>query len=380
MPSRSAPSPADQQLIDHAREHGHRVSVKRLEVWRRAALLPGNVVRSLGRGRGSASVPREEAFVLVVALARLARRGVRPSDLALALFDEGLPVPETAARKAFARAARIPGAGFTEGGPDAGKDEEEWAEGVADEVVASGHRATLVPERARRLDRGIARHLSSKGVVWPPPELDELDRNPEPSGLSGGEASAVAVSMVLRGGAAVTPQGVGDVLRTVQPAEWGNPVAALAEYTVEDTPDAEAVFPVDGGMTTIADGDARDTLARLAETGPLDDLRAAWATAQAARDGTLDLCARAEAELEAGELGSAALEWLLGRTLASGLMVLNALRDRAWSPSDRALSALLLLLMRQAFRDLDEKVPGCHWELLESPGMVPAPLVPFLRP
>ncbi|MER7050606.1 hypothetical protein [Streptomyces jumonjinensis] len=325
------------------------------------------------------SVPRDEAFDLVVALARLARKGARPSDLALALFDEGLPVPEEAARKAFGRAARIPGAGFGEGGPEAGEDEEEWAARAADEVIASGQRTTLVPTRARRIDRGIARHQHREGVVWPPPELDELDRNPEPSGLSGGEATTVAVSIVLRGGAAVTPQGVGDVLRSVQPEGWGNPVASLVEYTVEDIPAAEAVFPADGGMTTVAGGDACSTLAGFAETTPLGDLRAAWEAAQAVRDWALDLCARTEAELDAGEPGSAVTEWLTGRTQMSGLMVLNTLRDHAWSPSDRALSALLLLLMRQALRDVEERMPGCQWELLESPGMAPAPLVPFFR-
>lgn len=56
-------------------------------------------MRSLGRGRGSVSVPPKEAFVLMIALARPTRWGARPSDLATALFDEELPVPGEGVRQ-----------------------------------------------------------------------------------------------------------------------------------------------------------------------------------------------------------------------------------------------------------------------------------------
>ncbi|MGY3200500.1 hypothetical protein [Streptomyces sp. TE5632] len=372
---------ADQQLIGHARRHGFVVSAKQLASWRRTGLLPRNTVRWLGRGRGSTSAPTDEAFVLVVALARLARRGARPSHLALALFSEGYPVPEKTVREVFEKAVRGLGAGLGEEGPEAGEDEEEWAERVADELVASGQRLRLVPARARRIDEGIARCMHDRGVVWPPPELVALDRNPEPSRPSDGEATAAAVTTMLRGGADITPQGIGDLLRAIQPAGWGNPWASLAEYTVEDVPDlAQEVFLPDGGMSTLPDGPVHDTLLRLVETAALDDLQAAWAASEATREWALDLCARVEAELQADELDGAAFEWLMSRTLTSGIVLMSEISDRYWSPADRASTSVGLLLMRQVFRDLEEKVPGCQWELLDSPGVImPPPLLAFLQ-
>ncbi|MEW1547842.1 hypothetical protein [Streptomyces tsukubensis] len=381
MSSTVGPVSADLQLIEHARRHGFVVSVKQLASWRRAGLLPEHTRRALGRGRGSASVPDDEAFGLVVALARLARRGARPSHLALVLFSEGHPVPEGTVRDAFEKAVRGLGAGLGEEGPEEGEDGEEWAERVADEVVASGKRVRLVPARVRRIDEGIARYMRDRGVAWPPPELAGLDKNPEPPSLSGGEVTAAAVTTVLRGGAAVTPQGIGDMLRAMQPTGWGNPGASLAEYTVEDVPDAaRKVFLPDGGMSTVPDGDVRGTLLGLAKTATLEDLRDAWEVSGATREWALDLCVRVEAELGAGELGDAAFAWLMGRAFVSGMVLMAQVGDRHWSPSDRASDTLILLMMRQSFRDLDSEVPGCQWELFESPAVMPAPLVPFLRP
>lgn len=381
MSSMGGPVSADQQLIDHARRHGYAVSVKQLVSWRRAGLLPGHTVRALGRGRGSASVPVAEAFGLVVAIARLARRGARPFHLALALFGEGHPVPEDAVRGAFGHAVRGLGTGLGEEGLRAGEDEEEWAERVADEVVASGQRVRLVPARARRIDEGITRCMRNRGVVWPPPELAELDRNPEPPNLSDGEVTAAAVTTVLRGGAAITPQGIGDALRAMQPAGWYNPWASMAEYTVQDVPDlAQEVFLPDGGMSTLPDRPVFDTLLRLVDTAELDDLRDAWETSGATREWALDLCARVEAEIEANVLDDAAYAWVMGRTLTPGLLLMATdVSNRYWSPADRASTSVGLLMVRQALRDLDDKVPGCQWELLESPAVVPPPLLTFFR-
>ncbi|KAF3465468.1 hypothetical protein [Streptomyces sp. Tu 3180] len=38
-----------------------------------------------------------------------------------------------------------------------------------------------------------------------------------------------------------------------------------------------------------------------------------------------------------------------------------------------------LLMMWQVLHGLDKKVPGCQWELLESPAVIPRPLLPFFR-
>ncbi|MFE1749211.1 hypothetical protein ACFW88_01420 [Streptomyces anandii] len=380
MSTSVGPVSADQQLIDHARRHGYVVSVKQLASWRRAGLLPAHTVRALGRGRGSASVPADEAFGLVVALGRLARRGGRPFHLALVLFGEGHPVPEDAVRGAFGHAVQGLATGLGEEGPRAQEDEEEWAERVADEVVASGQRVRLVPARARRIDEGIIRCMRNRGVVWPPPELAELDRNPEPPNMTDGDVTAAAVTTVLRGGAAITPQGIGDVLRAMQPAGWHNPWASMAEYTVEDVPDlGEEVFPPEGGMSTLPDRPVLDTLLHLAETAPLNDLREAWEASRANRDWAMDLCARVEAEIEANVLDDAAYEWVMGRALAPGMLLMADLSSRYWSPADQASASVGLLMVRQALRNLDEKVPGCQWELLESPAVFPGALLPFFQ-
>ncbi|MFM9700032.1 hypothetical protein [Streptomyces europaeiscabiei] len=387
MPRTTTPSPADQQLIDHAQRHGFTVSAKQLETWRRAGLLPANASSSLGRGRGSTSRAAPEAFELVVALARLAARGRRPGDLALLLFAERLPVPEATVRAALtASVDRVvlsveeqpdqEGDDATAGGQheDAEQDMEEHAQRTADRAVAAGLAITLVPARARRIDERIARRLRDAGVEWPPPELADLDRTPDPAPLSLNEATTAAVTTTLRGGAAVTPQGLGDFYRALQPG-MANPIASLVEYTVQDAPDAAAsIFGPDGGFALVPEGDIRDTFRLLADTTPLGDLHAAWQAAQAVRDWALDLCERVEADLDTAAIGDAVSEWVHIRWFPSGLHLLEALRDRRWSPADHANSTLLLLLMRQALGSLDEQVPGWQRELMTHPGLIPPPL------
>ncbi|TKA03065.1 hypothetical protein [Actinacidiphila oryziradicis] len=131
-------------------------------------------------------------------------------------------------------------------------------------------------------------------------------------------------------------------------------------------------------MTTVPDGHVRDTLRLLADTASLDDFHAAWQTAQETRDWALGLCERLEAELDAGQLGDAFSEWTSGRWMLAGIYVMDVLRDRRWSPADHANSTLPLLLMRQALRAADEQIPGCQWDLLDQPGMLPPPFKPLL--
>ncbi|MEU1621501.1 hypothetical protein ABZ479_29895 [Streptomyces sp. NPDC005722] len=78
--------------------------------------------------------------------------------------------------------------------------------------------------------------------------------------------------MVLRGGPAVTVQGIGDFVRTMQPA-GPNPIASQAEFTHHDAPDAAAVFGEDGGFTLIPEGDARVWLAEMVKEASLEELR-----------------------------------------------------------------------------------------------------------
>ncbi|MFD1831678.1 hypothetical protein ACFSJS_18765 [Streptomyces desertarenae] len=177
MSSRKDPSAADRQLIEHAQRHGLTVTAKQLATWRRSRLLPGNIPGGgLGRGKGRTSRPAPESFDLVLGLARHAGPGKRPSDLALLLLAEELPVPEAAVRATFraAVALAIPGED-----DDPEQDPDERLDRLADRLSADGQAVTLVPARARRIDEQIARILREAAGAWPPAELAGLDHNPE---------------------------------------------------------------------------------------------------------------------------------------------------------------------------------------------------------
>ncbi|MEU6885655.1 hypothetical protein ABZ918_10660 [Streptomyces viridosporus] len=369
MSSSDGPSAADQQLIDHAGRHGLTITAKQLAGWRRAGLLPGNIPGGgLGQGRGSTSMPPPESFDLVVALGRMSGRGKRPTDLALLLFAEGLPVPEATVRAAF-RAAVGTATLLDEGdGAEDGLDLDERLDHLSNQLPDSGQTMTLVPARARRIDERIARVLGEL-----PAELMELDHNAEPPRLTPQDATLTAMTATL--GGSIPLQDIGALLRAMSPSMPANPFASLVETTQEDVPEAAArVIADDGSLTFIPDGDARDLLRALADTASLEDLAAGWRTAQQVREWALDLCQRVEGELDAGQVGEAVEEWLHGRLLPSGVFVTETLRDRRWTPSKGAFSALTLLFQCQMFALLDGLVPGCQWHVLQNPRVLPPPV------
>ena len=376
MSSRKGPSAADRQLIDHAQRHGVTVTAKQLATWRRSRLLPGNIPGGgLGRGRGRTSRPTPESFDLVLGLARHAGPGKRPTDLALLLFAEGLPVPEATVRAAFRAAAAltVPGEGE---GPE--EDLDERLDRLDDRLAAGGQTVTLVPARARRIDEQIARVIREAAGAWPPAELADLDHNPEPASLTPQGAALAAAAATLSG--SLPTAEIGTMLRAMTPDLPANPIASLVETTEHDVPDIAAqILDTDGSLAITPSGDARDHLRRLADTAPLEDLATAWDTAQQVRHWALDLCERVESELDAGRPGEAVQEWVCGRQMMSGLAVLETLRDRRWSPSKAALSALGLLYQRERFGLLDGLVPGCRWHLLGMPGMLPPPVRDLLK-
>ncbi|MFJ3419604.1 hypothetical protein ACIPN8_25020 [Streptomyces sp. NPDC086082] len=369
MASNKPPSAADQQLIEHAARHGFTITVKQLAVWRRAGLLPGNIPGGgLGRGWGSTSTPPSDSFDLVVALARLAGRGKRPADLALLLFADGLPVPEAAVRSAFRAAVDTVALPYEEELPADDLDLDERLNQLSNVLADSGQTVTLVPARARRIDERIARILGEL-----PSEITKLDQNAEPSPFTPQDATLTAVTATL--GGSVPVQDLGALLRAMSPSMTAHPFASLVETTREDAPDAaDKVLAEDGSLAFLPEGDARDPLRALADTAPLEDLAASWRTAQQVREWALDLCDRVEGELNAGRLGEAVTQWMHGRQLLSGLSVIETLRERRWSPSKGALSALMLLFQCQMFVVLDSLVPGCQWHVLQIPGVVPPPV------
>ncbi|MEV6537278.1 hypothetical protein AB0M86_48500 [Streptomyces sp. NPDC051639] len=369
MPSNDGPSAADRQLIDHAARHDLPVTAKQLEIWRRAGLLPGNVPGGgLGRGRGSTSSPPPESFDLVLALARRAGRGKRPTDLALLLFADGHPVPEATVRAAFRGAVDavvLPG---EDDGVDDGQDLDERADRLVGRLAESGQAFILVPARARRIDERIARLLGEAAK-----ELAELDKNTEPAPMTPHDASLTAVTAVLGGTMSVDE--IGSLLRGMNPGAAAHPFASLVETTQQDVSEsADLVMADDGTFTFLPDGDARDHLRGLADTASAEDLRVCWRTAQEVREWALNLCDQVEAELDDGRPGEAVTLWLVGRGMPSGISVLETLRERRWSPSSAAVSTLLLLFQRQMYEALDEQVPGCQWPVLNIAGVMAPPV------
>ncbi|MFD5510685.1 hypothetical protein ACFWIB_23350 [Streptomyces sp. NPDC127051] len=366
------PSRADQQLIDHAREHGLAVTGKQLSGWRRHGLLPANAHGGgLGRGLGSTSQPVPESFALVLALARLSGRGKRPTDLALLLFGEGLPVPEATVRAAFhaaVDAVRLPG------DAESGQDLEEQLDAVDAYIARGGQAAVMVPARARRVDEQIFEFFESAGVPWPPAELAQWDENPSPEHLTPQGAALFAADALLTGSAPL-PR-IAALLRGMTPGLAVNPIASLVETTVRDVPDSPVIGP-DDSLSTLT-GDVRHSLHELVATASSEDLGVAWHAALDVRTWALDLCARAEEELSAGTPGDATTEWWISRQLPAGMSLLEELRTREEKPSGTALAALGLLLQREQLAAVDRRQPGCQWELMQTPGFLPPPVRTFL--
>ncbi|MFJ9714021.1 hypothetical protein [Streptomyces sp. NPDC101234] len=133
-----------------------------------------------------------ESFHLVVALARLAGHGKRPTDLALLMFAEGIPVPEATVRAAFRAAVGNDALPGEDGASTGGRDPGERLDQIANRLADRGQVLTLVPARARHIDERIARALGQL-----PPELQELDQNAEPQLLTPKDATLTAVTATI---------------------------------------------------------------------------------------------------------------------------------------------------------------------------------------
>jgi hypothetical protein len=79
-------SNADQELIEYAARRGYTVSARQLERWRQGGLIPCNVRRGLGRGRGTKAISPPGSKRAVLRVARYLRKhGRLPSGP-----DEGI--------------------------------------------------------------------------------------------------------------------------------------------------------------------------------------------------------------------------------------------------------------------------------------------------
>jgi hypothetical protein len=355
--ARGAPSAADLTLIAHSAAHGLPVTPTQLERWRSAGLLPVN--RRRYTGRGSSSTPPPEAFEMVLWLARNASVGRRPNDLALLAFADGMPIPEPRVRKAFA-AAIDAATVVAETKVDrlAYGSDEEWAEAVAEQVIDTGEYPTVLPERIRRIDRGV----SQTGAAWTGPTVAAFDGGPlsdEP--LTAADASFNAVTTTLRGREGINEQDLADLVRAVSPAAAPNPVASMIEHDQLDHDDGL------GPLIGIPNGDIRGQLHTLLSALSLAELAAAFRAQRAGRAWANEICTAVETELTAGLDGPATTQWRTFTQLGlPRFLLVTALKTADPSPTEEANAALALAFVTSTMRHLDAEVPGMQWELLPA--------------
>src|SRR6266567_222444 len=298
---RSTVSEADQLLIAQAARCGAVVTARQLERWRARGLLAPNVRHALGGGRGSTSEPPPGAAKLVVWLARHARPGRRPGDLALLAFAAGLSVPEDTVRAAFADAVtsiRLP--------VEASMPPGTAPEDIADAAVAAGPRFTMMPARIRRIDRALAQ----RGVNWSWPELAKLDPGRSSTRPACSDWIYTAVQLMRSGGEGIDMGTIGALARTMAPANGVAPLAGQVEYRWPISRGEEPVGgPEDEDLLALLDGgDLRDRARDLAMTVPAAELRDAFQLAAGLPGWADRICAAAEREIAVGQLGEAAKE------------------------------------------------------------------------
>ncbi|GAA3493901.1 hypothetical protein GCM10019016_010000 [Streptomyces prasinosporus] len=374
MPSPDALSPADQELIGYAAARGEIVTPKRLRIWRARGLVERNVVRRLGRGRGTVSRPTDGAKEMVLWLARNAKPGGRPDDLALRAFADGMPVPEAAVRTAFRVAVDRLMSQAEQSGELAGiGDPQQQAEVLAQRLAATGRLATLVPARIRRLDEAI-RDL---GVDWSAPQLAALDRGVgmmEPARVA--DLLTTAVEIIRTGRGAVHNQALGDFFRAVAPSNAANPIASLIEHLDVDD-EGLAVQDLDG---VLFEGDIRDGLRQLVAGAPLPLLHHAWQSVDQIRAWAHEFCCAAEAEVAARRVGPSVLAWFRASLMPTRMFLISVLKPGRPSPAEHARTAAELLMIRDMLGRLHTVMPGLQWDLLDNPDLMPDCVRAFLVP
>lgn len=362
-------SPVDLALAEQASRDGYPTGPRQVERWRQVGLLPANARRYTGRG--STSTATAGAAELVRWLARNGGPGRRPFDLALLAFGEGLAVPEATVRAAFVAAVDRIGLAIEDGVPDGSSPED-----IAEAAVLAGASGTLLPARVRRIDRSLAAY----GLDKMPLELRELDPGPAGEPFTSRDWIYNTVVALLSGGGELTVEQLGEMARSVLPRNVAAPYAADLEHQWPDNEAERAVLLNDsGGLVLFPEGDMRQFLAQLANGLPVDELRTGWQASMQLADWADRLCADVEAEISAGSPGPSSLEWVVGAVVGVARMLLTiGLRDIGSGPSDSAVTALLLLWMRDRIQETKALMPKGEFEHLKLPGVLPPCLVPLL--
>ena len=366
---RSPASRADQQLVADAARLGAAVTARQLERWRASGLLAPNTRSYPGRGRGSTSEPPPGTARMAAWLAANARPGRRPGDLALLALADGLPVPEGTVRAALADAhtsIRLPAEAAM---PGAAPEE------VADAAVTAGQRMPMVPGRIRRIDQALAQ----RGIDWSWPELARLDPGRSGSPPDSSYLAYTAVQVMLSGGAGLDMGTVGSFARAMAPAGGVAPIAGQIEYRWPVSPAEErASAPDDEDLLALLSiGDLRDHARNLVMAAAAELLDACQ-TARALAAWADGACTAVEREIADGQPGDAVKDWVTAAYGPARLMMAVALRDHDAGPAGTAVTAVLLIVIRNMLRAVRQLVPGTDFGVLANPMVAPAFLVGFL--
>jgi hypothetical protein len=366
---RSAPSKADQQLIEYARQRGVSVTGRQLERWRGSGLLPPNIRDYPGRGRGSTSVPPPGAAELVAWLAANERPGRRPDDVALLAFAAGLAVPEDTVRSAFS--AVIDGIKLpVEAGMPGAAPEE-----VADAAVAAGLRGTMLPGRIRLIDQALAQ----RGVDWSVPEIAGMDpgRSDDPPTVR--DWVYTGVLAILGGGASLNMATIGWIARIMAPGGV-SPIAGQVEYGWPASPAEERDSAPDDDevLGLLGDGDMRDYTRELIAAAPAAELLDAYRTAEAMAAWADSACSAVEREIADGKPGDAIREWVMASLGTARLIMAIALQHEDAGPASTAATAAVLIMIRTMIRTVRDGLPGWNFDVLKNPMIAPVCLTDFL--
>ena len=210
---------------------------------------------------------------------------------------------------------------------------------------------------------------------WPA----ELDPGRSDSRLTGSDWVHTGVQAVLSGGQSLNMGTLGALARTLAPADGAAPLAGQIEYRWPISPAEERGNAHDDEvlLTLFGGGDLRDQARDLAMTVPVAELRDAFQLAAWLPGWADNVCAAVEREIAAGQPGDAAKEWITSTFGLTRLLLATVLRDKNASPASTAVTALVLIFVRNAVRTLRQLVPSWNYEVLKNPLVAPPFLIDF---
>jgi hypothetical protein len=187
--------------------------------------------------------------------------------------------------------------------------------------------------------------------------------------------------MVLTAGEGIDMGTIGSLARSFAPAGGVAPLAGQVEYRWPISQEANDAGSIDDDEllgVLFEGGDIRVQWCDLAMTAPLLELQDAYQLAAALPGWADGACSSVEQEIVAGHLGEAAKQWATSAFGLTRLFLATGLKDQTAGPAGLALTALVLLHIRNKIRDLRQLLPAGNFEVLNSPLVAPPFLVDFL--